>query len=160
MSGKDSEPGQTRRGFGAILGGLAATAILGTTVVANAEEGPAPDARAADQDTAQPDLTDVRRIEKKDITALAAELDALKLPDNQRALLLALISVATDTIQRSRADDSISPLVSTVQTKGVRLGVVSSHQPRTVRDQFRTAFIAGAIEENPLSDHGEVIIYP
>ena len=46
MSGSDAGSGATRRTFGVILGGLAASTILGTTVVANAQDGTEPNVPA------------------------------------------------------------------------------------------------------------------
>jgi hypothetical protein len=163
MSGKDSERGQTRRGFGVILGGLAAGAVLGTTVVAHAEDGdessPAAQ-KGPDAGASKLDLANVQRIDRSDIEGLAKELDALKLSDNQRALLVGLLSLATDTIGRSNAKNSASPLVSTVSDKGAMIGVKTGGRPPSIRDQFRDAFIPGAVGVSLVDEIGKVIQEP
>lgn len=163
MSGKDSERGQTRRGFGVILGGLAAGAILGTTVVAHAEDGDesSPAAhKGPDTGASELDLANVQRIGRSDIEGLAKELDALKLSDNQRALLVGLLSLAADTISRSNAKNSVSPLVSTVSDQGTMIGVRAGGRPPSIRDQFRDAFIPGAVGVSLVDEIGKVIQEP
>jgi len=163
MSGKDGELGSTRRGFGVILGGLAASAILGTTVVANAEDGGgsgSPTKTEPEADGSRIGPADVLRIDQRDVDALAAKLDALKLSDNERALLVGLLSVAADTIGRSRTDDSVSPRVSTVQGEGAMIGVRTRGRLPSVRDQFRAAFTPGAVHESVIADIGQIIEQP
>ena len=160
MSGKDSELGSTRRGFGVILGGLAATAILGTTVAANAEDGggsgPATTAEPAAPGS-RPGRADVQHIGQRDIDALAAKLDALKLSGNERALLVGLLSVAADTIGRASVEGSVSPRVSTVRGEGTVIGVRTRGRLPSVRNQFRTAFTPGAVRERIIGDIGQIV---
>src|SRR6266508_1489935 len=86
MSDKNSDRGATRLGFCVILGGLTAGAILGTTVVARADDGKGsgstaptkPEARGA-----RPGPADVRQIGRDDIDGLAAKLDAVKVSDSE-----------------------------------------------------------------------------
>jgi hypothetical protein len=152
MSGSDHGSGATRRNFGMILGGLAAGTILGTTVVANAEDGadfgvPAPK---------QPERGAARQgpgvvpIDRDDIDGLASKLDALKLSKKERALLVGLLTVAADTIGRAEAEKVASPLVATARDHGNLMAVRTSGRLPSVRDQFRDAFIPGAVPDDPV----------
>src|SRR5947199_2970674 len=127
MSGKDGIPGSSRRTFGIILGGLAAGAVLGATGMAHAEDGKGAGATAPkepDARGARPGSGDVRQVGRGDIDGLAAKLDAVKLSDNERALLMGPLSVAVDTIGRSGTGGSpASPLVSTVKGADGLIGV-------------------------------------
>jgi hypothetical protein len=156
MSGKDSELGSTRRGFGLILGGLAAGAILGQTVVANAEDGKEADSTQK-RETTRLGSADVQQIDHRDIDSLAAKLDALKLSDNERALLVGLLSVAADTIGSSRTERSVSPRLSTFRSEGAPIGVKAQGPLPSIRDQFRTAFTPGPVRERALDHVGEII---
>jgi hypothetical protein len=163
MSGKDGAPRPTRRGFGAILGGLAAGAILGTTVMAHAEDGGETGSAAPTDPNAgasKLNPANVKRIDPSDIDGLAKTLDALKLPDNERALLVGLLNVAVDTIKRTRVEGAVSPLVSTVNSQGALFGVQTRGRATSIRDQFRTAFIPGAMDEKFIAEFGEVVREP
>lgn len=143
--------GPTRRGFGVILGGLAAGTILGTTVVAHAEEGEraGPDTTGAGSSPERKRQAHRWPVDRRDVASLGAKLDALDLSDNERVLLVGLLSVATDAIVRSGPDHSASPLVSTGSGPGPLIEVRTSAGVPSVRDQFRAAFIPGAV---PLND--------
>jgi hypothetical protein len=161
MSGKDGGPRPTRRGFAAILGGLAAGAILGTTVMAHAEDGGGSAAPAGpDTEASKLDLAGVKRIDPGDIEGLAKKLDALKLLDNERALLVSLLGVAVDTIHRSRVDGQVSPLVSTVSSEGTLLGVQMPDRMPSIRDQFHSAFTPGVVGGKFTAEFGEVVRQP
>jgi hypothetical protein len=146
MSGTDSErSGPTRRGFGVILGGLAAGAVLGTTVVAHADEDEqAVHNTGVGSTTKRKRPAQRRGVDRHDVDSLAAKLDALDLSPSERALLVGLLSVATDAIVRSDRDPSASPLLSSMSGPGPLIEVRTQGSMPSVRDQFRAAFIPGA----------------
>jgi hypothetical protein len=146
MSAEDSaRGGPTRRGFGVILGGLAAGAVFSTTVVAHADDEQAVRNTEADFPPTQKRPAQRRAVNRRDVDSLAAKLDALKLSDNERALLTGLLSVATDAIVRAARDQSASPLVSTSKAPGPLVEVHAPGSLPSVRDQFRAAFTPGAV---------------
>jgi len=165
MSGGDSDGGASRRGFGIILGGLAAGAVLGTTVVAQADDGKGSGHSAAGEPAARgsgDNATGLRKISRAEIDSLAAKLDAATLSDNERALLVGLLSLAIDTIGRARAGNPVSPRVTTGHAGGMPVGVqTSGHQP-SIREQFRTAFTPGQVHARQVDsgDLAEVIKDP
>jgi phage head maturation protease len=161
MSGKHSEPKPTRRGFAAILGGVAAGAILGTTAVANATDGGGSGSikeTGSKTPARKSDLAGVQALNRHDIEGLARKLDALNLSDKERGLLVALLGVATNTIVRNRTEGQISPLVETVGS-GKQVGVRTDGPATSIREQFRSAFRPGAFVEGDLGELGEVIIH-
>src|SRR5215211_5640439 len=107
MSGKDSERGSpTRRGFGVILGGLAAGAVLGTTIVAHADDEQTVHNTGVGSPPKRERPAQRRDVDRRDVASLAAKLDALDLSANERALLTGLLGVATDAVARSVHDQS------------------------------------------------------
>ena len=148
MSSEDSgRSGPTRRGFGVILGGLAAGAVLGTTVVAHADDDEQTVHNTAAGSAPRRERPAQRRgVDGRDVASLAAKLDALDLSANERALLTGLLSVATDAIARSGRDHSASPLVSAVSGPGPLIEVRTPESMPSVRDQFRAAFTPGAVQ--------------
>jgi hypothetical protein len=160
MSGKRRDQGRTRRSFGVILGGLAVGAVVGTTAVANAGEGGgAGQAGRTGPDTSHPGAADVV-IRHEDIDGLAVKLDALALTDNERALLVGLLTVATDVISRADTDHSVSPHVSTVNSHGTLIGVRKGGRVPSIREQFTNAFMPGAVHETAVTDVGKIIKDP
>jgi hypothetical protein len=147
MSDEDSgRGGPSRRAFAVILGGLAAGAVLGTTVMAHADDeeetvhgkaavGSAPERKPPAQRWG---------VDHRDVASLAAKLDALDLSTNERALLAGLLSVATDVFARSGQGQSASHLVSTGRGPGPFIEVRTPGAMPSVRDQFRAAFTPGA----------------
>jgi len=155
MSGGDSDRGASRRGFAIVLGGLAAGAVLGTTVVANADDGkgsgrstPGEPAGRGSGDNAG----GLRKISRTEIDSLAAKLDAATLSDNERALLVGLLSLAIDTIGRARAGNPVSPRVTTGHAGGMPVGVQTSARQPSIREQFRTAFTPGQVQDRRTTD--------
>ncbi len=161
MSGEDSDRGSSRRGFGIILGGLAAGAILGSAVVAHADDikgsGPGAAGESAGRGSTA-DAGGLRKVSRAEIDSLGAKLDAVKLSDNERALLVGLLSLAVDTIGRARAGNPVSPLVTTGRV-GEAVGVQAPAHLPSIRDQFRTAFTPGQVHDGRAisDDLGEVI---
>jgi hypothetical protein len=162
MSNGDSDRVASRRGFGIILGGLAAGAVLGTTVVAHADDSKGSGQTAAGESGGHGsggDAGDLRRVSRAEIDSLGAKLDAVKLSDNERALLVGLLSLAVDTIGRARAGNPVSPLVTTGPVGGMAVGVQAPAHLPSIRDQFRTAFTPGQVHDGRAigGDLGEVI---
>jgi hypothetical protein len=158
MSGGDSDRGASRRGFGIVLGGLAAGAVLGTTVIAQADDGKSSGHGAAGEPAARGsrDHTDgLRKISRAEIDSLAAKLDAAALSDNERALLVGLLSLAIDTIGRARAGKPVSPRVTTGHAGGMPVGVQTSGRQPSIREQFRTAFTPGQVHDQ-LANGGDL----
>jgi hypothetical protein len=155
MSAEDSRhSGATRRGFGVILGGLAAGAVLGTTVVAHADDDEQSVRNNTGVDSSRKRERPARSqaVTHRDVAGLAAKLDALDLSANERALLVGLLSVATDAIARSGRDQSASPLVSTVSGPGPLVEVRTPRSMPSIRDQFRAAFTPGEVPPPEAAD--------
>ncbi len=160
MSGKDGIPGSSRRKFGIILGGLGAGAILGATGMAHADDSKGSGSTAStetDAHGARPGSGDVRQIGRSDIDGLAAKLDAVTLSDNERALLVGLLSLAVDTIGRSRTGSPVSPLVSTASGAKGLIGVKTQGHLPSIRDQFSKAFTPGSIRDRAVDEPAKVV---
>ena len=155
MSGGDSDRGASRRGFGIVLGGLAAGAVLGTTVVAQADDGKGSGHSAAGGPAARgsgDNAAGLRRVSRGEIDSLAAKLDAATLSENERALLVGLLSLAIDTIGQARAGKPVSPRVTTGHVGGMPVGVQMSGRQPSIREQFRTAFTPGQVRAQQVRD--------
>jgi len=162
MSGEDSDRGASRRGFGIILGGLAAVAILGSAVGEHADDikGSGPGAAGASAGRgSSADAGGLRKVSRAEIDSLGAKLDAVKLSDNERALLVGLLSLAVDTIGRARAGNPVNPRVTTGHAGGMPIGVRTAGRQPSIREQFRSAFTPGQVQDRRVEsgDLAEVI---
>lgn len=85
-------------------------------------------------------------ITRGDIDSLTAKLVQLEpdLTEAEQALLLFMLGVAADSINRSETDDAASPLISSVKDQSVLVVVTVTESLPSIQDQFANAFVPGA----------------
>ena len=85
-------------------------------------------------------------ITRGDIDSLAAKLARLEpdLTPAEHALLLFMLGVAADSINRSETDNDASPLVSAAKHQEVPVVVALAESAPSIQDQFANAFVPGA----------------
>jgi hypothetical protein len=86
------------------------------------------------------------QIKRHDIDSLAEKLSRLEpeLSPPERALLLFMLGVAADSIQRSGAGERHSTLVSAAQHQPVPVVVEMAPHAPSISQEFATAFTPGA----------------
>jgi hypothetical protein len=86
------------------------------------------------------------QITRGDIDSLAEKLARLEpeLTAAEHALLLFMLGVAADSINRSETDNNASPLVSAAKHQDVPVVVAMAESTPSIRDQFANAFVPGA----------------
>ena len=89
------------------------------------------------------------QISRGDIDSLADKLARLEpeLTEPERALLLFLLGVAADSINRSDAGEYAGALVSTANAQSVPVVVALTSSVPSIEDQFAKAFTPAAAKE-------------
>lgn len=93
------------------------------------------------------------QITQGDISSLAQKLAGLEadLTPPERALLLLLLDVAADSINRTKPGTKVGPLVSAAPGQTVPVVVSMPGSTPSIHDQFSSAFTPGARRVSPLT---------